>query len=396
MESACLLHLVSSKNIQFSHRPELTSELGCAQQIGSSCAMSKERGAPIPAIELQRIGSDPIECLEVQSDLVWRCIGLEHELMHFVCYGPRRVLEEPLTLDATGCRSFPVFSPNGPLIPKLLDIFAGSGAVSYALRTIGFDTIASVDIGELACQNLRSQSCGITIQGDIKDPKVVELLHDTLIVAGVEGFCITAGFPCQPFSRQGAMSGSADARFGAFVGLISAVRYLKPKVLMLECVTQAGESTAIKQMLQELCESFGWVMRDVCLELGQQWPMNRRRWYCVMSDPHNVPDSLPGWGIDPCRQTIGDVLPSFLSMSHPGMHELLLSELEIECYADPRLGQDKRAVDLRRQMQHNTPFIWLTTAELPVWLQAIRVRNGQFGHQGAQGMLRDFPRQLQT
>ena len=266
--------------------------------------------------------------------------------MHFVCYGPRRVLDEPLALDATGCRSFPVFSPNGPVIPKMLDIFAGSGAVSHALRTLGFDTIASVDLGELACQNLRSQACGITVQGDIQDPKVVELLHDTLTASGVEGFCIAAGFPCQPFSRQGMMSGSADARFGAFVGLISAVRFLKPKLLMLECVTQAGESMTIKQMLQELCENFGWVMRDVCLELGQQWPINRRRWYCVTSDPHNVPDSLPGWGIDPCRQTIGDVLPSFLSMTHPGMDELLLSELETECYSDPRLGHDKRQLTL--------------------------------------------------
>ena len=308
--------------------------------------MSFDRGKRLPAIELMRLGADPAEFLEVETDKVWRCFGLTHDLEHFICYEPLCILDSPLALDVSGCKCFPAFSPNGPLVPKLLDVFAGSGAVSHTMGILGFETIASVDIGLLACQNLRDQSKGLTICGDISDPKVVALIHDTLVASGVEGFCLAAGFPCQPFSRQGSMSGTADVRFGAFVGLIFAVRCLKPKLLLLECVTQAGESTTIKTMLHELCDSFGWVMREVCLELGQQWPMNCRRWYCVMSDVHNVPESLPGWGMDPCRQTVGDVLPEFLSITHPGMQELLLTSLEIECYADPRLGMDKRQLTL--------------------------------------------------
>lgn len=59
----------------------------------------------------------------------------------------------------------------------------------------------------------------------------------------------------------------------------------------------------------------------------------------MVSDVQNVPDNLPGWGLDPCRQLVRDVTPSFLPASHPGtgIHEQFLSELEIECYADPRL-----------------------------------------------------------
>ena len=304
--------------------------------------MSIWKGHRRPAIELRRIPGDPERFMDLETGQYWTCIGLTSDLDHFICYEPCCLDDMPSVIDASRCKCFPVFSPNGSIVPRLLDIFAGTGAVGRTFSALGFQTIASLDIGDLACSHLRQLKNGITIQGDISDPKVLTLLHDTLIQAGVEGFCLSAGFPCQPFSRQGLMQGTDDLRFGAFEGLVTAIKCLKPRLVFLECVPLAAENQTVRKHLQQLCDRFGWEQREICLELGHQWPMNRLRWFCVLSDARNLPPRIPPWGIDRHHQSIQDVLPSFLPSTHHGMHELYLSQYELDCYLDARFGQDKR------------------------------------------------------
>jgi DNA (cytosine-5)-methyltransferase 1 len=114
-----------------------------------------------------------------------------------------------------------------------IDLFAGIGGFHAALDPIGGECVFVSEI-DSAASDIYSKnwlkSSGISVAGDIKELtkniKVNIPNHDVL----------TAGFPCQPFSKSGHQLGVNETRGTLFYHILEIVEEKKPKVILLENV----------------------------------------------------------------------------------------------------------------------------------------------------------------
>lgn len=108
----------------------------------------------------------------------------------------------------------------------LADLFCGVGGFSQAFHAAGFDTAFACDTDRAACDtfeaNFDIRPAGDVFQIDIESLPWIDV--------------VTAGFPCQPFSKAGKLKGFDDPRGGAFFGLKRVVRDLCPRAVVLENV----------------------------------------------------------------------------------------------------------------------------------------------------------------
>lgn len=110
-----------------------------------------------------------------------------------------------------------------------VDLFAGIGGFHALMSKVyGGRLVAASEIDEPA-RRVYEANWGIAPLGDIRsltEPQVTLPAHEVL----------TAGFPCQPFSKSGKQLGVEDARGTLFFSVLQAVRHHKPKLLVLENV----------------------------------------------------------------------------------------------------------------------------------------------------------------
>jgi len=108
---------------------------------------------------------------------------------------------------------------------KFVDLFCGIGGFHQALITHA-DCVLACDIDE-NCRKVYEENFGIIPRGDIRIVKENVPKHDIL----------TAGFPCQPFSKSGSQLGFLDKIRGTlFDDIMDIVRLKCPSVIILENV----------------------------------------------------------------------------------------------------------------------------------------------------------------
>jgi DNA (cytosine-5)-methyltransferase 1 len=113
-------------------------------------------------------------------------------------------------------------------------------------------------------------------KSDILDLDVTEIPdHDLLC----------AGFPCQPFSRQGAMLGEADPRYRVWTKLVQVLKYHRPRALLFENVPlllRHSEGEAWRKMRLEL-DALGYYVQTYELNTAvfSTVPQGRTRVYIV-------------------------------------------------------------------------------------------------------------------
>lgn len=111
---------------------------------------------------------------------------------------------------------------------KLVDLFAGTGAFSYAfLETGHVDVVFANDMME-SSKKIYDSNFGHQLElKDLHDVDVEDIpVHDIL----------TAGFPCQPFSIAGKQQGFDDQRSNVFWKILEIVDYHQPRCIILENV----------------------------------------------------------------------------------------------------------------------------------------------------------------
>ena len=114
-----------------------------------------------------------------------------------------------------------------------IDLFAGIGGFHAALNPLGGECVFVSEI-DSAASNIYSKNwlknSGVSVSGDIKEltKNVKENIpnHDVL----------TAGFPCQPFSKSGHQLGVNEARGTLFYNILQIIEEKKPKIILLENV----------------------------------------------------------------------------------------------------------------------------------------------------------------
>jgi len=120
-----------------------------------------------------------------------------------------------------------VSSPRGDF--TFVDLFAGIGGFAVALKGLGGECVGSVEIDSRAAA-VYALNHGTSPLGDI-----TELANDDHVGFG-EHTVLTAGFPCQPFSKSGAQRGMDEARGTLFWNILKIVEARRPPVLLLENV----------------------------------------------------------------------------------------------------------------------------------------------------------------
>ena len=83
---------------------------------------------------------------------------------------------------------------------KFIDLFAGLGGFHLALKNLGLECVFASEIDE-SLRNVYYENFRIQPAGDIRQIDVNRIPHHEIL---------TAGFPCQPFSKARDHSGSGD------------------------------------------------------------------------------------------------------------------------------------------------------------------------------------------
>lgn len=110
-----------------------------------------------------------------------------------------------------------------------IDLFAGIGGFAAALKGLGGASVGSVEIDPQAA-SVYQRNHGDNPLGDI-----TMLANDEGVAFG-DHTVLTAGFPCQPFSKSGSQRGMDEARGTLFWNILQIIERRRPPVLLLENV----------------------------------------------------------------------------------------------------------------------------------------------------------------
>lgn len=161
--------------------------------------------------------------------------------------------------------------------PKVIDLFAGVGGLSYGFMKAGFDIVLANEIDETIAMsysknhpNTQMINKDIT-QLDIK--KIFKAYKNNIDV-------IIGGPPCQGFSQKGKRKTIYDERNFLFRYYFKVVEYIEPEYFLIENVPNilTAENGLFKNEIINLFESIGYSVNcDVLKASDFGVPQDRRR-----------------------------------------------------------------------------------------------------------------------
>lgn len=160
---------------------------------------------------------------------------------------------------------------------KMIDLFAGTGAFSYAFhQTNKVDTVFANDL-------LESSETIFNLNNHIKlTRKDLNSITDDEIP---EFDILTGGFPCQPFSIAGMKKGFQDERSNVFWKILSILKTHSPKIVVLENVKnlQSHDNGNTYKVIVENLTNLGYHVKTKILNTCKitNVPQNRERIYIV-------------------------------------------------------------------------------------------------------------------
>ena len=146
---------------------------------------------------------------------------------------------------------------------KVISLFSGAGGFDLGLETVGFETVACVEIDADCRETLRHnrpnwkllENDNNRIAGDIRSIYPDEILELSHLKKG-EAALVIGGAPCQPFSNIGMKKGEKDPKNGdLFLEFVKMVKGIQPKAFIFENVvgiTQSRHSGVIEYMIEKL------------------------------------------------------------------------------------------------------------------------------------------------
>ena len=177
---------------------------------------------------------------------------------------------------------------NQPNKLKMIDLFAGTGAFTYAFeKSNNVECVFSNDMVEHSKKIYDMNFNHKLTLGNLNDIKVEDIpLHDIL----------TGGFPCQPFSIAGLQEGFKDERSNVFWKILSIIDYHQPKCVILENVKNLVSHDEHKTFntIKSNLEKRGY---NICYKILNTAditgiPQHRERIYIVCIKSKNVFDKF--------------------------------------------------------------------------------------------------------
>ena len=265
----------------------------------------------------------------------------------FTVYGIRRVQ------DRCGLPCFEVTAgtcvrehcqPTSISFRSLIEVCSGIGGFSLGAQAAQVETIAFLDKSALACATVQANG-GRAVRGDIQSPAVRRQVHlaspDFPVLLG-------AGFPCQPFSRQGSGQALADPRSEVLGSVLLLSWQMQCAGLILECVDEVQDCEEAKQAIRLFASKLGLEFQEVTLELADQWASHRKRWWAVLLPAAEEAFHLQNWTKASWGRTVGEIIPEWPIWSMEEEASLKWTVQEAAKFGDVRCGKDPRYLDMRR------------------------------------------------
>jgi DNA (cytosine-5)-methyltransferase 1 len=134
-----------------------------------------------------------------------------------------------------------------------LELFAGAGGLAIGTHRAGFEIVDLIEWSEACCETLRTNTdhLGWKDSRDI-EPRDVRKVDFSEFEGGIS--LLTAGAPCQPFSRGGRRLGRQDER-DMLPQVVRAVAEVRPRAFLIENV---------RGLLFDACaDYFAWVLQSL-------------------------------------------------------------------------------------------------------------------------------------
>eukprot|EP00435_Cladocopium_sp_Y103_P056410 s1104_g19.t1 len=229
------------------------------------------------------------------------------------------------------------------LSPHVLDLCAGTGAMSLAAKYLGANPMLAVDWNFKAIELLQQNHPGVALHLDLTSDDAALLIHQA---CEQRPGTVFLGFPCQPHSSQGQGLGCNDPRAKVLWHGLHITFMLQAQSLILECTPLAGENETIQAALATLAEAMGWVIQTVNLDLLEVWPCRRHLWWAILFPKHWHQFDLVPWALNSPFDSIGKILPAWGHWSSSDEAALQLTPAELAMYHDPTYGHDVRKLEL--------------------------------------------------
>ena len=229
----------------------------------------------------------------------------------------------------------------------LVDLCSGLGGMSQGLRGLGGHTLLHVDRSQLAIDTVKDNG-GVALKGDISLETVQLQVHHS--ISHCDCACsVSAGVPCQPYSRQGLQMGTADPRSSTLAHVLQLGWRLQAACIVLECVAEIAGHDDVQLLLQEFADKAGLSLHSTELELGAIWVSRRRRWWACLVPSQAAPFALHPYPSKDPVPVVADVLQEWPCWSLSDEQDLAWTEVETRLMFDHRYGRDQRVIDGRSQ-----------------------------------------------
>ena len=247
----------------------------------------------------------------------------------------------PLLIPTDESRVFPEPVLERKHFQQCVELCCGIGGISIGAQQLGWRTKVFVDHSDLACKTIVSNG-GQALCGKVEDLSVQAKVHELL---EGERAAILAGFPCQPYSVLGSGKGLKDQRGQTLIAILRIAWLTRASSVVLECVAEVAQYADTMKVIQHFADVMNFQVQTTTLELAEQWPARRRRWWAVMV-PKGVAFTLCNWETDGRFSSIETVLPCWPSWPVAEEENLRWTEAEKSKYDDPDYGQDCRRLEL--------------------------------------------------
>ena len=200
---------------------------------------------------------------------------------------------------ATTCRHRPVpgLVPGAGGAVNELSLFTGAGGGVLASILLGWHTVGYVEYDDY-CQKI--------IRQRIKDG----IYDDAPIFGDIKGFdgkpwrgvvdCVTAGFPCQPFSVAGKRAGADDPR-NMWPETLRTIRDVRPRYAFLENVPGLISSRYFDTILTDLASS-GYDAEWCVLGADDVGAPHRRKRLWILADTSGIGSTAGISGQEPGQE----------------------------------------------------------------------------------------------
>jgi len=189
-----------------------------------------------------------------------------------------------------------------------IDLFSGSGAVTWGIKKAGFKVVSAVDFDAMACQTYRLNHPEVNlIERDIRlvfpAKEFSELKHNVDLLA----VCA----PCQPFSNRNRHKIKSDEREELVLQSLKFIRYFDPSIAIFENVPGLERNEifqGLTSQLKALGYSVGAVEKLDAAQLGV--PQRRVRMLLTAAkSPHLLKMAMkrPSHQMSSVRSAISDL-----------------------------------------------------------------------------------------